>query len=647
MKPFVYLLAVAALSCLPAGAQQADLPVDQLMPNFKAPVQERDFDKRVVMVPMRDGVKLYTVIVVPKGAKDAPILLTRTPYNAAGRAVRTQSPRMIEALPLSDEVFVEAGYIRVYQDIRGKYGSEGPYNMTAPPVASGYNPTGADDTTDAYDTIDWLVKNVPESNGRVGMIGSSYEGFTVVMALLDPHPAFKVAAPESPMIDGWMGDDWFHYGAYRQINIDYLLSQTTNRGSGVHVPHPNHDDYTGLLNAGSADAFAHELGVDQLPYWKVILDHPAYDGFWQAQALDKLLAKHKLTVPTMWEQGLFDQEDMWGAIHTYRALKAAGAPDSLNHLVMGPWFHSQVNREGRNLGWLVWATDTTAEWRRDVLLPFFNQYLKPGSPAADTPKALVYDTGADRWDHPAEFPRACEKGCGVTSKPLYLEADGKLSFTAPAAGGAQFDEYVSDPAKPVPYLPRPVDRSGWRTWLVTDQRFVDGRPDVVTYISEPLTETMKLSGEVVAHIVASTSGTDSDWVVKVIDVLPEKTEAGGFGPAAGAAPDTSGIEQPLAIDIFRGRYRTSFEHPTAIEPDKPLPYVFTLPMINHTFKPRHRIMVQVQSTLFPLYDRNPQKFVPNIFTAKPADFQKATQRIWHTPGSQSFISLPVVPVNQP
>ncbi|GGG98747.1 CocE/NonD family hydrolase [Silvibacterium dinghuense] len=636
----VGLLSMSVCSGMGLMAQQVkladpSLPSDDLPAKFVAPERQKDYDKRVVMVPMRDGTRLYTVIVVPKGAKNAPIVLTRTPYDAAHRAARADSDKMIEELPLSDEVFVKAGYIRVYQDIRGKYGSEGVYLMTAPPVNSGYNPSGADDTTDAYDTIDWLVKNVPESNGRVGMIGSSYEGFTVVMALLNPHPALKVAAPESPMVDGWMGDDWFHYGAFRQVNIDYVLGQTAARGSGPDVPHVHKDDYTNFLEAGSADAFARARGMEQLPFWKVMRDNPAYDGYWQSQALDKLIAKKKLTVPTMWEQGLWDQEDMWGAIHSYRALKAAGVPDSMNHLVMGPWFHSQVNREGRNLGPLVWATDTTAQWRQDVLLPFFNQYLKPGSPKADTPNAWIYNPGLDRWETKKVFPEACEAGCPVTSKPLYLQANGGLWFEKPATG-EKFDEYVSDPAKPVPYVTRPVDGSNWRTWLVTDQRFVDGRPDVLTYVSEPLKEPMKLSGEPVVHLVASTSGTDSDWVVKLIDVQPEST------------PETamSGYELPVGIDIFRGRYRTSFEHPEPIKPDTPLPYVFGLPMVNHTFLPGHRIMVQVQSTLFPLYDRNPQKYVDNIFTAKPEDYQKATQRIWHSGDDASYISLPVVPAEQ-
>ncbi len=631
------LLSPAAFVC----AQQAKLPSDDLMPNFKAPVIESDYTKRVAMVPMRDGTKLYTVICIPKEAHGAPILLTRTPYNAAGRAARSKSARMIEALPLSDEGFVEAGYIRVYQDVRGKYGSEGVYLMTPPPVSSGYNPSSADDTTDAYDTIDWLVKNVPESNGRVGMIGSSYEGFTVVMALLNPHPALKVAAPESPMVDGWMGDDWFHYGAFRQPNIDYVLGQTSNRGEGVQEARQGRDDYTNFLRAGSAEGFAHAEGMDALPFWRVMEGHPAYDGYWQSQALDKLIVAKPATVPTMWEQGLWDQEDMWGAIHSYRALKAKGTPDSMNMLVMGPWFHSQVNREGRSLGSFTWASDTTAQWRRDVLLPFFNQYLKPGAPVAATPAAFIYDTGADHWDKPETFPASCEQGCPVPSRPLYLTSGGGLSFQAPADKNAKFDEYISDPAKPVPYRPRPVDASdgtAWRTWLVTDQRFVDGRPDVLTYVSEPLKEPMKLSGEPTVHLVASTSGTDSDWVVKLIDVQPDRV----------ALPmEMSGYELPIATDIFRGRYRTSFEHPQAIKANEPLPYVFGLPMVNHTFQPGHRIMVQVQSTLFPLYDRNPQRFVPNIFEAKPVDYEKATQRVWHQADEASFISLPVVPVAKP
>jgi putative CocE/NonD family hydrolase len=357
----------------------------------------------------------------------------------------------------------------------------------------------------------------------------------------------------------------------------------------------------------------------------------------------------------MWEQGLYDQEDMWGAIHSYRALKNDPKASSLNFLVMGPWFHSQINRQGRGLGPFVWATDTANQWRREVMLPFVNQFLKAGAPKPDTPPVWVYDTGADHWDRLDTFPISCESGCSVPAKPLYFGSSGKLSFSAPANDekAERFTEFVSDPAKPVPYRPRPVleqDGTGWRTWLLTDQRFVDGRPDVLTFLTEPLSAPMKLSGEPVVHLIASTSGTDSDWVVKLIDVYPNRElgamDISGVFPGLIAQPwDMNGYELPVATDIFRGRYRTSFEHPSPIESGKPLEYTFGLPMVERTIPAGHRIMVQVQSTLFPLYDRNPQRFVPNIFDAKQGDYQKATQRVWHASGKASYISLPVVPID--
>jgi uncharacterized protein len=645
-----------------AGAQQT-----QTAPNkadgektelgFQLPAVERNYDRREVMVPMHDGVKLFTVIFVPKEAHGAPIMLTRTPYNAAGH-VRNPSAlparTMSDELPLGDEGFAENGYIRVYQDVRGKYGSEGSYIMTPLPIASGLNNSGADDTTDAWDTIDWLVKNVHESNGRVGMIGSSYEGFTVVMALLHPHPALKAAVPESPMVDGWMGDDWFHYGAFRQPNIDYVIGQMSARGEGKGLPRTG-DDYTNYLNAGSAGDMARHEGGANLPFMRVFEEHQSYDEFWRAGALDKLITKLPMTVPTMWEQGLYDQEDMWGGIHSYRALKSDPKAAGLNFLVMGPWFHSQINRQGRGLGPFVWATDTAEQWRREVMVPFVNQYLKTDSAKVDTPPVWVYDTGVDHWDRYHTFPNSCESGCSVPSKPLYFGSNGKLSFSAPKNDNEseQYAEFISDPAKPVPYRPRPVlnkDNNGWRTWLVADQRFVDGRPDVLTFLGDPLSAPMKLSGEPVVHLVASTSGTDTDWVVKLIDVYPNRElgsmDLTGVFPGLIAQPwDMNGYELPIATDIFRGRYRTSFERPSPIEPGVPLEYTFALPMVERTIAAGHRIMIQVQSTLFPLYDRNPQKFVPNIFNAKPADYQKATQRVWHASSKASFVTLPIVPVS--
>jgi putative CocE/NonD family hydrolase len=601
---------------------------------FKAPTADQDYVKREVMIPMRDGVKLYTVIVLPKGAKNAPILLTRTPYNASKRAARNNSPHMLAILPQGDEVFVESGYIRVFQDVRGKYGSEGDYVMTRP-VRGPLNHTATDHVTDAYDTIDWLVKNTPESNGRVGMIGSSYEGFTVVMALLDPHPALKVAAPESPMVDGWMGDDWFHYGAFRQVNLDYFSEQTTKRDEGEPVARDAFDDYESFRRAGSAASYAHLHGLDQLPWTEKVTEHPAYDTFWQGQALDRLVAEHPSQVPTMWIQGLWDQEDMWGAIHCYLALKVKRQVDH-NYLVMGPWRHSQVNYDAYNLGPLKWEGDTALQFRRDVLKPFFDQYLRTDAPKVETPPVFIYNTGENHWDRFKEWPLACEKGCNAPLKPLYLEADFGLGFEEPTGAGAAADSYVSDPAKPVPYVPRPIrfdDSDRWKQWLVTDQRAVSDRTDVLTYSTPVLTTAVRISGAPLADLFAATSGTDSDWVVKLIDVFPDEVPS---------QPELGGYQLAVSMDIFRGRYRESFEHPSAIPTDKPQRYRFVMPTINHVFLPGHRIMVQIQSSWFPLYDRNPQAFVPNIFFAKPSDYSKATQTVYRSANQASAVWLPII-----
>ena len=587
------------------------------------------------MVPMRDGVKLHTVIVVPRGAKDAPILLTRTPYNATKRTERSRSPSLVASLSQADEVFAAAGYIRVVQDVRGKYGSEGDYVMTRPPRGP-LNASGIDYTTDAWDTIDWLVKNVPESNGRVGMIGSSYEGFTVVMALLEPHPALKVAAPESPMVDGWMGDDWFHYGAFRQVNFDYIAGQTAAKAEGREVVRRTYDDYENFLRAGSAGDYARAAGLDSLPWWKKLSEHPAYDAFWREQALDRLIAPKPLTVPTLWLQGLWDQEDMWGAVHCYPVWEAKDTANAKNFLVLGPWRHSGVNYDGSALGPLKFEGDTALQFRRDILKPFFDQYLRPGAPPADTPPVLIYNTGENHWDRFKAWPLADDRDWVARATPLYLAPGFKLAFTPPVSADPGYDEYVSDPAKPVPYVSRPVrfgDREGWKRWLVSDQRPFSDRPDVLTYVTAPLTEPLRISGVPVVHLVASTSGTDSDWVVKLIDVQPDEVPS---------QPEMGGYQLAIGMDIFRGRYRESFGHPAPLAPGEPLAYRFALPPAHHVFQPGHRIMVQVQSSWFPLYDRNPQTFVENIFFAKPADYVKATQRIFRAGDRASFVELPVV-----
>ncbi|UKE74846.1 CocE/NonD family hydrolase [Xanthomonas graminis pv. phlei] len=637
MRPIAARLFVTVIATGLAAATQAQtapMTPDITGKAFVAPTAANDYVKREVMIPMRDGVKLHTVIVLPKGAQHAPMLLTRTPYDASGRASRLASPHMRDLLPQGDEVFVDSGYIRVFQDIRGKYGSQGDYVMTRP-LRGSLNGSKVDHATDAWDTIDWLVKNVHESNGKVGMLGSSYEGFTVAMALTDPHPALKVAAPESPMIDGWMGDDWLNYGAFRQINFDYFTGQLSKRGKGSGIPRQGHDDYSNFLRAGSAGDYAKAAGLEQLPWWHKLTEHPAYDVFWQDQALDKVMARTPLKVPTMWLQGLWDQEDMWGAIHSYQAMEPRDAGNDRNYLVMGPWRHSQVNYDGSALGALKFDGDTALQFRRDVLKPFFDQYLVDGAAKADTPPVFIYNTGENHWDRLQAWPRSCAQGCAARSKPLYLGAGGTLSFDAPTAGQGDYEEYVSDPAKPVPFAPRPVafgDRDMWTTWLVHDQRFVDGRPDVLTFVSAPLDAPLRIAGAPEVHLQASTSGSDSDWVVKLIDVYPDEMASD---------PKLGGYELAVSMAIFRGRYRESFETPKPIAPNQPLAYRFGLPTANHTFQRGHRVMVQVQSSLFPLYDRNPQTYVPNIYFAKPGDYQKATQRIWHTPQQASYISLPV------
>jgi uncharacterized protein len=598
---------------------------------FQPPVGPRDYDKRVVMVPMRDGTKLYTVIVVPRGAQNAPIILTRTPYNAKGRANRMDSPSMLNTLPLADEPYVRAGYIRVYQDVRGKYGSEGDYVVTRP-VIGPLNRTNVDHVTDAYDTIDWLVNrtNLPESNGRVGMIGSSYEGFTVVMALLNPHPALKAAVPESPMIDGWMGDDWFHYGAFRLANIAWLGAQTGYKGEGKAPSTGGWDDYDNFREIGSAGAWAQASGYDQLPYWRRMSQHPAYDSFWQGQDLTRLLAANPSNVPTLWEQGLWDQEDMWGAIMSWETLKAKGKLGN-NWLVMGPWRHSQINREGRSLGPFQWNGDTAQQFREEMVMPFFRQYLQDGPPA-NLPSAAIYNTGENRWDRFSTWPSACERGCQSELTPLYLQANGAAGFERSAPGG---DSYVADPARPVPHLPRPVnfEDGRWGDWLVQDQRFADGRTDVMTYRSPVLTQAVRVSGAPIADIWARTTGTDGDFVVKVIDQYPAVDPQN---------PKMGGYQLAISLDIFRGRYRNSFSNPSPIPAGRAQRYRFRLPVVNHVFKPGHRMVVQVQSSLFPLYDRNPQTYVPNIFFAKPEAYRAQTVTLLRGGTTASSVLMPVV-----
>ncbi|HEX8557890.1 MAG TPA: CocE/NonD family hydrolase [Pyrinomonadaceae bacterium] len=640
------LLACALFTLSPAGAASAQTPArtndlpSETPARFTPTDEGFDHTRREVMIPMRDGVRLHTVILTPKGARRAPMLLTRTPYDASALTTHNASGHMGPALAGYDnaaDVIVEGGYIRVVQDVRGKYGSEGDYVMNRP-LRGPQNPTAVDHATDTYDTIEWLVKNVAESNGRVGVIGISYDGFLALMGMVDPHPALKVAVPMNPMVDGWLGDDWFHNGAFRQQMMPYVYEQEATRDNSAAWPAEHFDDYDAYLRAGSAGELGRRRGMEQLGFWRKLIAHAAYDAFWQEQAVDRILAARPLGVPVMIVHSLWDQEDIYGAPAVYRALEPKDANNDKVFLVMGPWHHGQAIREGSSLGALRFGADTALQWRQEVLRPFLDQYLKEGAPRADVAPVTAFETGTNRWRRLRSWPAGCDAGCAVRQTPLYLSAGLRARFDAPKAGEAEFDEYVSDPSKPVPFRARPVRPVGasdgtWRQWLVDDQREASGRTDVVTYASEPLTAPVKISGEPFANLFASTSGTDSDWVVKLIDVYPDEVAG---------QPAMGGYQLMVSGDIFRGRYRESLEKPSALEPGRALLYRFRLPTANHTFLPGHRIMVQVQSSWFPLYDRNPQTFVPNIFWAKPSDFRRATQRVYHAPGRASFVELPLV-----
>jgi putative CocE/NonD family hydrolase len=602
-----------------------------------------DYVRREVMIPMRDSVKLHTVILVPKGARRAPILLTRTPYDANALTTHAQSSHLgpiLQGYDNATDVIVEGGYIRVVQDIRGKYGSEGDYVMNRP-LHGPQNPTPVDHATDTWDTIDWLVKNIPESNGRVGILGISYDGFLPLMALVHPHPALKVSVPMNPMVDGWMGDDWFHNGAFRQQNMPYIYDQEATRSNDSLWWTSHYDDYDMFMAAGSAGELGRQRGLEQVGFWRKILEHPSYDAFWRDQAVDKVLANEPLQVPVMLVHGLWDQEDIYGAIAVYRAIEPKDTQNDKVFLVIGPWYHGQQIADGSSLGAIKFNSNTALQFRREILRPFLDHYLKDDAPPMDVAPVSAFETGTNSWRRLNAWPAGCASGCTIEATPFYLRSGFALGFVAPQSAAAAFDEYISDPSKPVPFRARPTRPVGydvaagltWPLWLVDDQREASGRPDVLTYTSAVLTTPMKISGQPIANLVASTSGTDADWVVKVIDLYPDEV---ADDPAMG------GYQLMVSADIFRGRYRESLETPKAIVAGAPLPYRFALPTANHVFLPGHRIMVQIQSSWFPLYDRNPQTFVPSIFWARPGDYQKAVHRVYHAPGQASFVELPLV-----
>jgi hypothetical protein len=637
------VLMLAAV-CWPAAdrpAIAADALPSETPSAFLARADSFDYVKREVMIPMRDGVKLQTLILIPRGARRAPILLTRTPYGAKERITKNSSAHLsalIDSTDVADDAVVNGGYIRVMQDVRGKHGSEGGYVMTRP-LRGPLNPSDVDHSTDTYDTIDWLVKNLPESNGKVGILGISYDGFTSLMALVNPHPALRAAVPINAMVDGWRGDDWFHNGAFRLDSLRYFHDQEATRLSDLSWWTDHYDDYDAWLSVGSASDMARLHGLEQVGFTAKVMSHPAYDGFWQEQALDKILAQQGVAVPVMLVHSLWDQEDIYGNIALYKALKARQPANPDLYLVIGPWFHHQERLDGSAIGQIHFGSDTARYFRLHVLRPFLDHYLKDDAAPAPITPVTAFETGTNRWLALPGWPSGCEAGCRIDHQNLYLQAGGDLRMGSSVAAPSAFDSYVSDPAKPVPYLPRPIHIEGdegetnWQTWLVSDQRDAAARTDVLSFATPALKDAVKISGEPVANLVASTSGTDGDFVVKLIDVYPDEV---------GREPKMGGYQLMISADILRGRYRDSSSNPKAIPADQKQVYRFALPTANHVFLPGHRIMVQVQSSWFPVYDRNPQSYVENIFFAKPADYKKATIKIFDGGSNASFVDLPVV-----
>jgi hypothetical protein len=620
MRTAIFASTFAA--CLASHALAAP-PTDAERPARLQPATEGwNYERRVVDIAMRDGIKMHTVILVPKGAKNAPILLTRTPYNAEALTSGVSSGNLIAALDNqanAADIIAAGGYIRVIQDIRGKYGSGGPYALH----------NNAADILDTYDTIDWLARraNLPESNGRVGIIGASYEGHEALLALINPHPALKVSVPMNASADLWRGDDVFHNGAFNLMLVDYYWNQIATRNNSSQFWWNHYDLYDSFLQAGSAGQFGHSHGLEQIEFWKIILQHPAYDDFWQSRALDKTLAERPLKVPVMLVHSLWDQAETYGPTAVYAAMKPKDVNGNMVYLTLGPWHHGQAVGDGTHTGNIWWDQDTAKWWRWHVLAPFLAHYLK--DEPMDVAPVTAFQSGVNEWQRLSSWPAA------PAAVKLYLKPDFKLGF-APSEGGVETADFVSDPAHPVTFLPRPVrplSDDTFKDWLTSDQRNSAARPDVLTFTSDVLTSPIAIAGAPQVHLTASTSGTDSDWVVKLIDVYPDQTP---LNRAMG------GYELAVALDIFRGRYRESLSEPKPIAPNVPLTYRFALPHANHVFLPGHRIMVQVQSSMFPLYDRNPQTFVKNIFFARPSDYVKATQKVVIAGADESYIDLPIL-----
>jgi putative CocE/NonD family hydrolase len=605
-------LVVALISWTTPGPAEPK-PSTEASPRYTA----RDF-----MIPMRDGIRLHTLVYTPRDVVGPlPFLLLRTPYGIAERSAK--------ALKTSLAAHAHEGYLIVFQDIRGRYQSEGQFVMNRAPRDKAA-PKSIDEGTDAHDTITWLLKNIDGHNGRVGMLGLSYDGWLTVMALIEPHPALKAASPQGSPADMFIGDDFHHNGAFRlSYGFEYVALMETSKVN-EHFQFDRFDTYEWYLRLGALENIDRRYFHCKMPSWNDFVQHPNYDAFWQKQAVAPYLTR--VAVPTLNVGGWFDQEDFYGSMRIYEELEKHDRKRE-NFLVVGPWNHGGwKNDEGDRLDRIKFGSNTARYYREQVEAPWFARYLKDKN-VPSQPRALTFQTGKNRWVSHDEWPPRA----GVEHKKLYFQAGGRLAFTPPEDSPKPFDSYLSDPAHPVPYRPRPVRPTypgpEWPVWLVQDQRFVHQRPDVLTWETEPLAHDVAVAGNLSAHLFASTTGSDCDWIVRLIDAYPENHKPD---------PSLGGYQLMVAGDVFRARFRNSYVHPEPVEPGKVSSYTIDLHANHHCFRKGHCIMVQVQSTWFPLIDRNPQKYVPNIFEAKGSDFQAARQQVYRSPQHPSHINLPVL-----
>jgi putative CocE/NonD family hydrolase len=594
------------------------------------------FQFRELMVPMRDGVPLQTVVLTPANQSgNLPILLQRTPYGIPEKAPDT--------VPVNLKELMQDGYIFVFQNLRGRFKSEGTFHLSS--FVDLKDPKATNETTDAYDTIEWLIKNIPNNNGRVGIWGVSYLGLTAGMTLLKPHPALKAVSEQASPVNQWMNDDMHRFGALRlSYAFEYSVMEQADKNSNTYFAFDTYDTYQWYLNVGPISNINSKYLHGSIPFWTQTVEHPNYDEFWHREAwVDQL---HSSPVPNLNVAGFWDQEDPWGPWQIFRHSEE-GDPHGQNFMVAGPWFHGEWQRsKADSIGQIMFAGHETArEFRENIEAPFFRYYLH-GAGEKFNWKASTFQSGSNTWHTYRTWP---PEGSKATS--LYLHANGTLSFDAPKSGDPKYVQYVSDPANPVPYRPRPISPTypggDWRTWEVADQRFVDHRPDVVSFISAPLEKDLAVTGELSADLYASTSGTDSDFIVKLIDVYPENAMKNAWKPEEGPDPgqyakSLDGYELPIAMEVRRGRFNASYEHPQALVSDRPTEFAIPLRDHDHVFLKGHRVMVQVQSTWFPVIDRNPQTFVPSIYTAQASDFVTATQRVYCTPELPSHLVLPVM-----